>query len=50
MCYIALDRAEDFAKKYGAGYATNEVAKIFADPEIDAVWISTQHDTHTPLA
>ena len=50
VCDIALDRAEDFAKKYGAGYATNEVAKIFADPEIDAVWISTQHDTHTPLA
>lgn len=47
---IAAARAEDFAKKYGAGYATADVARIWADPEIDAVWICTQHDTHAPLA
>jgi predicted dehydrogenase len=47
---IALDRAEDFAKNYGATYATAEVARIWADREIDAVWICTQHHTHAPLA
>ncbi len=47
---IAAARAEDFAKKYGAGYATGDVARIWTDEEIDAVWICTQHDTHAPLA
>jgi myo-inositol 2-dehydrogenase/D-chiro-inositol 1-dehydrogenase len=47
---IAVERAEDFAKKYGAGYATGDVNRLWADAEIDAVWICTQHDTHAPLA
>jgi myo-inositol 2-dehydrogenase/D-chiro-inositol 1-dehydrogenase len=47
---IALERAEEFRAKFGAEYATSDVARIWADPEIDAVWICTQHDTHAPLA
>ena len=47
---IAAARAEDFRQKYGASYATGEVAKIWADRDIDAVWICTQHHTHAPLA
>ena len=47
---IALARAEDFKLKYGADYATSDVGRIWADPEIDAVWICTQHHTHAPLA
>lgn len=47
---IAPARAEEFKQKYGAVYATADVAKIWADPEIDAVWICTQHHTHAPLA
>jgi len=43
-------RAESFQTKYGAGYATPEAARIWADPEIDAVWICTQHHTHAPLS
>lgn len=43
-------RAEDFKKKYGAGYATTDVSRLWADPELDAVWICTQHHTHAPLA
>jgi myo-inositol 2-dehydrogenase/D-chiro-inositol 1-dehydrogenase len=43
-------RAEDFRKKFGAGYATTDVARLWADPEIEAVWICTQHHTHAPLA
>lgn len=47
---IAEARAEEFRKTYGAGYATTEVARLWADKDIDAVWICTQHDTHAPLA
>jgi predicted dehydrogenase len=47
---LAADRAEDFAKKYGATYATADPARIWADRDIDAVWICTQHHTHAPLA
>jgi len=47
---IAADRAEEFKAKYGAGYATNNVEKIWADRNIDAVWICTQHHTHALLA
>ncbi|MFM1851012.1 MAG: hypothetical protein RIS54_696 [Verrucomicrobiota bacterium] len=47
---LAPERAAAFAGKYGAGYATDDVARIWADPAIDAVWISTQHHTHAPLA
>jgi predicted dehydrogenase len=43
-------RAEDFRKKFGAGYATSNVSRLWADPELDAVWICTQHDAHAPLA
>ncbi len=43
-------RAEGFRGKFGAGYATADVARLWADPEIDAVWICTQHHTHAPLA
>jgi len=47
---IAPARAEEFKQKYGASYATSDVAKIWADQDIDAVWICTQHHTHAPLA
>lgn len=47
---IDAKRTEEFRQKFGAGYATTEVARIWADKEIDAVWICTQHDTHAPLA
>jgi myo-inositol 2-dehydrogenase/D-chiro-inositol 1-dehydrogenase len=44
------DRAEDFRRKFGATCATTDVARLWADPAIDAVWICTQHHTHAPLA
>ncbi|MDB6094242.1 MAG: hypothetical protein JWM32_1804 [Verrucomicrobia bacterium] len=47
---LAVERAEEFRVKFGAGYATGDVARIWADPEIEAVWICTQHHTHAPLA
>ena len=47
---IVAGAAENFAKEYGASYATTDIARILADPETDAVWICTHHDTHAPLA
>jgi myo-inositol 2-dehydrogenase/D-chiro-inositol 1-dehydrogenase len=47
---IDAARAEDFRHKFGAVYATTDVARLWADPEIDAVWICTQHDAHVELA
>ncbi|MFI5357039.1 MAG: Gfo/Idh/MocA family protein [Opitutales bacterium] len=47
---IAAERATAFAQQFGAGYATADVGRIWSDPEIDAVWICTQHHTHAPLA
>jgi myo-inositol 2-dehydrogenase/D-chiro-inositol 1-dehydrogenase len=42
-------RAADFCKNFGAGYATTEVARVWADAGIEAVWVCTQHDTHAKL-
>lgn len=47
---LAAERAEAFARQYGAGYATSDVGRIWADPDIEAVWVCTQHHTHAPLA
>lgn len=47
---IARERAEEFRARYGAEYATDDVASLWDDRELDAVWICTQHDTHAPLA
>jgi predicted dehydrogenase len=47
---VDADRAGDFQGKFGAGYGTADTARIWADPEVDAVWICTQHDAHAPLA
>ena len=43
-------RAEAFRGKFGASYAAADAARLWSDPEIDAVWICTQHDAHAPLA
>ncbi len=47
---LAAERAGDFALKYGAGYATTDLDRLWSDAAIDAVWICTQHHTHAPLA
>ena len=41
---IAAARAEEFKTKYGAAYATNDVEKIWADRDIDAVIAETPDD------
>lgn len=45
-CDIFEQNAENLLKEYGGDYATADVDRIFNDPSIDAVYITTQHDTH----
>ncbi|RKX30535.1 MAG: hypothetical protein DRP71_14855 [Verrucomicrobia bacterium] len=43
----AADRA---LADFGGDYATTDVAKVFEDPRIEAVYICTRHDSHASLA
>ena len=49
-CDLDLTLAEKLRHETGARYATSDVARLLADPEIDAVFIVTRHDTHAPLS
>jgi predicted dehydrogenase len=42
--------AESFRAKYGGAYSTSDAARVLGDPDIDAVFICTWHDTHTAYA
>ncbi|MBL0174317.1 MAG: Gfo/Idh/MocA family oxidoreductase [Ignavibacteria bacterium] len=43
-------RAEEFLEDFGGDGATDDPARVFADPAVDAVYICTHHDSHVPLA
>ncbi len=43
-------RAESLARRYGAGYATEDAARIIHDPEIDIVYVSSNHASHADYA
>jgi len=45
-----LSRAEAFATEYGADRAYGDYDELLADPEIDAVYISTVHTEHARWA
>jgi predicted dehydrogenase len=49
-CDIAAEPAEKLLAAHGGEYATRDSDKVFADKRIDAVYISTRHDAHAPLA
>src|SRR4051812_39170181 len=49
-CDLDLARAEQLVLTALAGYATNDSARVFADPEIDAVIICTLNAALAPLA
>lgn len=52
VCVCDLDeaRAEAAAGKHGVAKWTTDSSKVFADPEIDAVSICTDHASHARLA
>lgn len=39
-------KAEAFAEQYGVAKVYDSVEELYADPEIDAIYISTPHNTH----
>ncbi|OYU55996.1 MAG: dehydrogenase [Chitinophagaceae bacterium BSSC1] len=41
--------ANSLAKKYGFEFSTTDYKKIFEDPEVDLVLITTRHDLHSKM-
>lgn len=41
--------AKDVGDKFGFAYCTSDYRELLADPEIDAVLITTRHNLHAPL-
>jgi len=50
LCDINLEKAETYRQKFGGDYVTDDPEKLFGDPDVDAVLITTWHDTHAPLS
>ena len=42
--------AERLSAEHGGGYATDDIPRLLGDPDLDAVYICTHHDSHAPLA
>ncbi len=47
---INLEAARKCAEEFKLRYATDDPERVFADPEVDAVFIATRHDSHVPLS
>ena len=45
-----LEKAKNFAQKYGVSKAYGSYTELFQDPEVDIVYIATPHDSHTALS
>ena len=43
------EKAEAFAQKYGISKVYKDLREMFTDPDIDAIYIATSHNTHIPL-
>ncbi len=48
-CDIHLPSAQKLLEQFGGRIATSEVEELLADPDIDVLYITTQHDTHAEL-
>jgi predicted dehydrogenase len=46
---IVEDAAKSACKEFGADYYTTDLNRVLKDPEIDAVYICTHHNTHVPI-
>jgi predicted dehydrogenase len=46
FCSRNLDRARKLADRFGASRATDDEAAFLADPEIEVVYVATEHDRH----
>ena len=48
-CDLDLARAEAVQDEIGAHYSTTDPEELFADSDVDAVLITTRHDSHAAL-
>ncbi len=46
---VSQEAAQSCLEQFGGDYATTDVTRLFADPQIDAVYICTRHDSHASL-
>ncbi|MEK6794699.1 MAG: Gfo/Idh/MocA family oxidoreductase [Spirochaetota bacterium] len=47
---INAKAADDMAATTKASYATTDIARVISDGAVDAVFITTRHDSHAPLS
>lgn len=47
---VNLERAEQYRQQFGGEYVTDDIEKLVSDPKVDAVLITTWHDTHAPFS
>ena len=50
LCDVDPAKAEAYRTEYGGAYATEDPQRVFQDPEVDAVLVTTWHDTHAPFS
>ena len=43
------EAAVELATETGAAYSTSDPERVFSDPEIDVVFITTRHDSHAGM-
>lgn len=44
------EAAQATLERFGGEYATTDTERLIADPQLDAIYICTQHDSHAPLS
>jgi predicted dehydrogenase len=49
FCDVVETQAEDMRDEFGGAYATAEVDQVLADRDIEAVYVTTRHDSHADL-
>ncbi len=49
FCSRSRDKADEFCRAFDGEYATTDAERAIADPSIDAVYITTWHDSHADL-
>ena len=50
FCDVNESAAQKMLADFGGAYATSSAQRVFDDPNIDAVYICTRHDSHASLA
>jgi predicted dehydrogenase len=47
---IVPERAESLARRYGGHYATTDAERLLADPDIDLIYVASNHASHAAYA